>query len=85
MEEAVGTAGSPSTGPLSQQPTRPTSVCPGWGWGWGRNSLLAQLPGDVTALKALQVVEAACQPAGCFADALAPIGQWVCAARLQPL
>lgn len=54
------------------------------GWG-GQNSLLAQLPGDVTALEALEVVEAASQPAGSLTDPLAPVGQRVCAARLQPL
>lgn len=49
------------------------------------NSLLAQLPSHITALEALKVVEAAGQPASGFADPLAPIGQWICATRLQSL
>lgn len=49
------------------------------------NSLLAQLPGNVTALETLEMVEAASQPASSFTDTLAPVGQRVCATRLQPL
>lgn len=55
---------------------------PGVGGRRRQDSLLAQLPGNVTALEALEMVEAASQPASSFTDPLAPIGQCVCAARL---
>lgn len=49
------------------------------------HSLLAQLPSYITALETFKMVEPSGQPASGFADPLAPVGQWICAARLQPL
>lgn len=86
----MGTVGSPQ----NQAPLKAATHTPPWaeedtGFAWGggaeMSSLLAQLPGNIATLEALQVVEAACQPTGSFTHALAPVGQWVCAARLQPL
>lgn len=61
------------------------SALPGIDKAGEAHSLFAQLPSYVTALEALEVVEAAGQPASGLADPLAPIGQGICAARLQPL
>lgn len=79
---ALGIVGSPPPNLAPSTPAR--TLCPRGGWGtfrfaWedgGRiHLLLAQLPGHVAALEALQVVQAAGQPASSLIHTLAPIGQ----------